>query len=306
MGARRTAGYFSQVFAFPVMAGEDLTEQDAVLTQDIVTLDTSNVIVTAISSQLQIQLIVVAAGVPVDAEITDIQPCAAEFTGTISGTTLTVSAVTSGTIKVDQVISGTGVTAGTTIVAYGSGTGGAGTYTIDTSQTVAAPVTINGLYEGYYNLVLSDACTASATVSAEFDIQPNKISLWQHEIGVNEVKAQNENAIYSSFETNDLGLVTGGPAQPSPVGQNNWLRLERIEPDFIMEGEMTLYITGRPYAQSEDKVSDPYVFDATTDKIDMKEQRRELRLIFVSDQKDGNYQLGNLLLSADVGDVRGY
>jgi hypothetical protein len=214
--------------------------------------------------------------------------------------------VTSGTIKVNQDISGTGITAGTTITAYGSGTGGAGTYTIDTSQTVAAPVTINGLYEGYYNLVLSDACTASATVSAEFDIQPNKISLWQHEIGVNEVKAQNENAIYSSFETNDLGLVTGGPAQPSPVGQNNWLRLERIEPDFIMTGSMTLYITGRPYAQSEDKISEPYVFDSTTSKIDMKEQRRELRLIFVSDEKDGNYQLGNLLLSADVGDVRGY
>jgi hypothetical protein len=306
LGSRRTAGYFSQVFAFPVMAGQDLTEQDAVLIQDIITLNTSNVIVTAISSQLQIQLIVVAAGVPVDAEITDIQPCSAVFTGTISGTTLTVSAVTSGTIKVNQDISGTGITAGTTITAYGSGTGGAGTYTIDTSQTVAAPVTINGLYEGYYNLVLSDACTASATVSAEFDIQPNKISLWQHEIGVNEVKAQNENAIYSSFETNDLGLVTGGPAQPSPVGQNNWLRLERIEPDFIMTGSMTLYITGRPYAQSEDKISEPYVFDSTTSKIDMKEQRRELRLIFVSDEKDGNYQLGNLLLSADVGDVRGY
>jgi hypothetical protein len=73
-----------------------------------------------------------------------------------------------------------------------------------------------------------------------------------------------------------------------------------------MEGEMSLYITGRPYAQSEDKVSDPYVFDSTTDKIDMKEQRRQLRLIFVSNEQGGNYQLGNLLLSADVGDVRGY
>jgi hypothetical protein len=214
--------------------------------------------------------------------------------------------VTSGTIKVGQDISGTGITAGTTIISYGSGLGGVGTYTLDTSQTVAAPVTINSLYAGFYNIVLTAACTASATVSADFDIQPNKISLWQHEIGVNVVQGQNENAILSSFETNDLGLVSGGPSQPSPVGQNNWLRLERVEPDFVMAGEMTLYITGRPYAQSEDKISDPYVFDANTDKIDMKEQRRELRILFVSDQIDGNYQLGNLLLSADVGDVRGY
>jgi hypothetical protein len=306
IGSRRTAGYFSQVFAFPVMSGEDLTSQDVILTQDITTLNTSNVVVTAISSQIQIQQLVVAAGVPVGGEVIDVQPCSAVFTGTIAGFTLTVSAVTSGTIKVNQDISGTGITANTTITAYGTGTGGVGTYTLDTSQTVAAPVTINGLYAGFYNIVLSAACTASATVSASFETQPNKISLWQHEIGVNEVQGQVENAIYSSFETNDLGLVTGGPTQPSPVGQNNWLRLERIEPDFIMEGEMSLYVTGRPYAQSEDKVSDPYVFNSTTDKIDMKEQRRQLRLIFVSNEQDGNYQLGNLLLSADVGDVRGY
>jgi len=306
LGSRRTAGYFSQVFAFPIMAGEDLTEQDVVLTQNITTLNTSNVVVTSISSQLQTQQLVIATGVPDDTEIADIQPCSAVFTGTIAGTTLTVSAVTSGTIKVNQDISGTGITANTTITAYGTGTGGVGTYTLDTSQTVAAPVTINSLYAGFYNILLSAACTASATVSASFETQPNKISLWQHEIGVNKIQGQVESAIYSSFETNDLGLVTGGPTQPSPVGQNNWLRLERIEPDFIMEGEMSLYVTGRPYAQSEDKVSDPYVFDSTTDKIDMKEQRRQLRLIFVSNEQGGNYQLGNLLLSADVGDVRGY
>lgn len=306
LGSRRTAGYFSQVFAYPVMAGQDLTTQDAVLTQDIITLNTSNVVVTAISSSIQIQQLVVAAGVPVGTQVSNIQPCSAVFTGTIAGTTLTVSAVTSGTIKVGQDISGTGITAGTTIVAYGSGVGGVGTYTLDTSQTVAAPVTINSLYAGFYNIVLTSACTASATVSAHFDIQPNKIILWQHEIGVNVVQGQNELAIYSSFETNDLGLVSGGPSQPSPVGQNNWLRLERVEPDFVMVGEMTLFITGRPYAQSQDKVSEPFVFDANTNKIDMKEQRRELRIIFVSDQIDGNYQLGNLLLSADVGDVRGY
>lgn len=62
----------------------------------------------------------------------------AVVTGSISTTTLTVTAVTSGTLAVGQTISGTGVTAGTTITAFGTGTGGAGTYTVSASQTVAS------------------------------------------------------------------------------------------------------------------------------------------------------------------------
>jgi hypothetical protein len=63
---------------------------------------------------------------------------AAVFTGSIATTVLTVTAVTSGVIQVNQPISGTGVTAGTIITALGTGTGGAGTYTVGTSQTVAS------------------------------------------------------------------------------------------------------------------------------------------------------------------------
>ncbi len=63
---------------------------------------------------------------------------------------------------------------------------------------------------------------------------------------------------------------------------------------------------GRPYAQEDDQISPPYVFSPDTGKIDMREQRRELRLRFVSNTINGNYQLGRLLLSANVGDVRGY
>ena len=62
----------------------------------------------------------------------------AVVTGAISGTTLTVSAVTSGTLYVGQTIQGTGVTANTMITALGTGSGGTGTYTVSTSQTVAS------------------------------------------------------------------------------------------------------------------------------------------------------------------------
>lgn len=58
--------------------------------------------------------------------------------GVLAGTTLTVSAVTSGVIYIGAVIEGAGVTVGTTITAFGTGTGGAGTYTVSVSQLVAS------------------------------------------------------------------------------------------------------------------------------------------------------------------------
>ena len=59
-------------------------------------------------------------------------------TGAIAGTTLTVSAVTSGTLRIGQTIEGTGVTDGTIIKAFGTGSGGVGTYTVSASQTVSS------------------------------------------------------------------------------------------------------------------------------------------------------------------------
>lgn len=60
------------------------------------------------------------------------------LTGSISGTTLTVSASPSGALGPSQTISGSGVASGTQITAFGTGTGGAGTYTVNNSQTVAS------------------------------------------------------------------------------------------------------------------------------------------------------------------------
>src|SRR5271166_3131315 len=60
------------------------------------------------------------------------------LTGSISGTTLTVSATPSGALGPGQTISGAGVASGTQITAFATGTGGAGTYTVNNSQTVAS------------------------------------------------------------------------------------------------------------------------------------------------------------------------
>lgn len=132
------------------------------------------------------------------------------------------------------------------------------------------------------------------------------IKLWQHEIGYDEVDGPNVTAIQSSFTTHDLSWVTGNPAQEVPIGDNFWTHFERVEPDFLQVGDMNLYVIGRPYAQAADVTSDAYPFSPTTTKIDMREQRREIRLKFESNTVNGNYQAGRILLSADMGDVRGY
>ena len=58
------------------------------------------------------------------------------LTGAISGTTLTVSSISSGILQVGSVIEGTGVATGTVITALGTGSGGAGTYTVNIPQLV--------------------------------------------------------------------------------------------------------------------------------------------------------------------------
>lgn len=62
------------------------------------------------------------------------------FTGSIAGVVLTVATQTVGKLQLGQTITGVSVLPGTKIVGYGTGTGGAGTYTVNRSQTVAGPI----------------------------------------------------------------------------------------------------------------------------------------------------------------------
>jgi hypothetical protein len=185
-------------------------------------------------------------------------------------------------------------------------TGGSGTYATATIVVAGGIVTSVTIYAKGKNYVVGDTLSASIPAGAGLVITVasvvNFVSLWQHEIGTDAVQDTTVLAIESYFETNDVGLVSGGPSQPNPVGENRWLRLERVEPDFIQEGDMALYVTGRPFAQTADATSAAYPFSPTTGKIDMREQRRELRLKFVSNVAGGTYQVGKVLLDADVGE----
>jgi hypothetical protein len=237
LGAYRTAGYFSQVFKFPINAGATLSTVQEVFSSSITTINTNPAIEVPVINQIAVGQLVIGTGIPADSIILTIVPSATA---------------------------------------------------------------------GYFTVTLSKNATASGTVTATFNTTAGRVTLWQHEVGTDEINDTNVNAIESYFETSDLGWVQGGPAQSIPVGDNYWLRIERIEPDFIQEGDMSVIVTGRPFAQAEDVDSDPFVFTPTTGKIDMREQRREIRLRFTSNVQGGNYQMGKVLLDATIGDVRPY
>jgi hypothetical protein len=70
---------------------------------------------------------------------TGIRPYTTTFTGSMSGTTLTVTVLGQGApITVGMYVDGSSVTDGTYITAFGTGTGGLGTYTINQSVTASS------------------------------------------------------------------------------------------------------------------------------------------------------------------------
>lgn len=132
------------------------------------------------------------------------------------------------------------------------------------------------------------------------------VSLWEHESGTDAIEGTEQVAIESYFVTNDLGWVSGGPSEASMVGENRWLDVDRVEPDFVLSGNMVMTFLARPYAQSADVESIGHAVTPTTDKIDVRFQGRELRLKFASNESGGDYQCGRVLVHANFGDVRGY
>lgn len=82
---------------------------------------------------------------------TDWQQGPTSVTGSITTTVLTVTGVTSGNLNVGDKISGSGVTVGTTILSFGTGTGGNGTYNVNVSQSVSSTA-ITGV-NTYANMV---------------------------------------------------------------------------------------------------------------------------------------------------------
>ena len=93
-------------------------------------------------------------------------------TGSISGTTLIITAVTAGSLQVGSVLDGTGVLPGTTITALGTGTGGTGTYTVNISQSVVSTTLTSDSLIYNHEQGLNDDTTAMSSyiASSDFDL----------------------------------------------------------------------------------------------------------------------------------------
>jgi hypothetical protein len=142
----------------------------------------------------------------------------AAFTGSISGTTLTVAAssLTSGAINLGQTITGSGISAGTTIVAFGTGAGGqvnyAGTYTVNISQTAGS----TSISAGYQRpIAVNSAFVRVATSASNLDYPVAILNVESYEmIGLKTLNGPWPKALYYQ-PTQPLGniFVWPSPAQ---------------------------------------------------------------------------------------------
>lgn len=317
VGARRSAGYFSQVFSYPVMAGWETSVSEEVFSASYALTSGSPILLSnTYNSDIYTGLMVEGTGIPADTNILTITSSGIKtLTNLVGG-----SGYTNGTYTNVPIIFGSGFGAEATIIVSGNAVTSVTITSVGAAYVVGDTVSadkddIGGTGAGFtidvsaiwaQIITMTKNATSTSTETITFKTQSGLIDLWQHEYGVDEVRGQVQNAVESYFETSDLGWVAGGPSEPAMTGLNNWVRVERIEPDFLQSGEMEVYVTGRPYADEQDATSQAYTFQPGTGKVDMREQRRELRLIFRSDVQGGDYQMGRVLVSADIGDVRGY
>jgi hypothetical protein len=144
-------------------------------------------------------------------------------------------------------------------------------------------------------------------VSAGTNVYPiaGGFNIWQHEFGVNKIDHNSEIAIYSSITTSDISWLTGNPSQEANQGINRRMHLRRVEPNFLQTGTMGLTILGRKFAGGQyEENSGPYYFTQDTGKIDLRVEHRLVRLKFVSNEVNGNFEMGRNLITAEFGDER--
>jgi hypothetical protein len=100
-------------------------------------------------------------------------PRAVAFSGWVSGNTLTVTTMTSGTIVLGALLLTGGAPANTSITGYGTGTGGLGTYTLNNSFTLGSsgsPVAITGIVrDADAGIGIDASCTTAIYTTGDYD-----------------------------------------------------------------------------------------------------------------------------------------
>jgi hypothetical protein len=183
------------------------------------------------------------------------------FTGSLNNsTTLNVTAISTGSLQVGSIITGTGVATGTIITALGTGTGGIGTYTVNISQ-----------------LVVQTTMTADSVV-------------YNHEQGLNDDTTAMESYIASS----DFDLVDGDQfiLTKRIIPDFNFAGSTAALP------EVTMYIKPRNFPGSaytnieSDNVIETSV-DIYTEQIFMRARARQIAIEVESTDLGVQWQLGS-------------
>ena len=161
-------------------------------------------------------------------------PCT--FVGSISGSTLTVSSITTGTLAIGQLlegVSGTPIAAGTTINAFGTGTGGTGTYTVGVTQAVASGTSmmvvvplVNLLITTHASGVTSYNCN-HMRIEFTNNVGRRMVSQWGSGVIIeNDIDESSQSALRPATNINAVYSITNtsGPAirvmNSSLAGQN--------------------------------------------------------------------------------------
>ena len=158
---------------------------------------------------------------------------------------------------------------------------------------------------GVTRITCSKPFTTSPTAGTLVYYISGGFNIWQHEFGQNQVGLDGEVAVYSSITTSDISWLTGTPSQDGKTGINRRMHMRRVEPNFLQAGNMSMTIIGRKFAGGQmEENSGPYYFNQDTGKIDLRVEHRLVRLQFVSNEINGNYEMGRNLITAELGDER--
>ena len=288
----RASGYHQQVFNNPVMAGVGTNSDERVL------------VLGSITGSFKIGDIITGGTSTATGTIYAVS--GSKYYVTLgSATEFSTESISTPSKHVD-VTAGTGsfvdgdIVTGDTSSASGSiYLVSAGVYhIIVTSGTFTTEAITNTTRAGTGTITAITNCTASITT---YD---TLYAMFIHERGQNAVIGDTSNAIESWITSADIGLPTGGVAQSPQQGLNRWTRVVRVEPDFLVTGEMSMDILGKEFANGAETVTGPYVFDSTTTKIDIRVQHRHIRLKFTSNTSGGSYEMGKVILHTEPGDIR--
>jgi len=155
-----------------------------------------------------------------------------------------------------------------------------------------------GVYEQIYHYPIM----ASATVNDDTE----GYSMWQHEVGLDEVSGGMSRAIRAHIQTAEFNVIA--PPQQGTQGVDRALSFSMLEPDFDQVGDLRFQIWSRNSARSQLKVSQEFIIPANPEPgLEIPKIKHTGRLTafrVISNTLGGDFVFGSPLIHMTVSDGR--